>query len=204
MMRIILIAGLMALTTATAGAQQQPYFCPAPEDVWVMDKEFPDAPAWRYEARVRGNALGADSTDFRRQSRPVRVPTRPASSVRGRAPSTTQNRPIVAPMLTHARAVGVDANPFVSNPDMPPVMAALEWVAAEAGQFGSVCRYSLQDGQPGGRNATATIPINRRDCEAQPGTMVWRHDSQVSGWSCDASRTDCLFFCAAEAVLETW
>ena len=75
-------------------------------------------------------------------------------------------------------------------------------MAAEAGQFGSVCRYSLQDGQPSGRNATATIPINRRGCEGQPGTMVWRHDSQVGGWSCDASRTDCLFFCEAEAVLD--
>ena len=47
---------LMALLPASAEARQQPYFCPAPEDVWIMDKEFPEAPGWRHEARVRGNA----------------------------------------------------------------------------------------------------------------------------------------------------
>ncbi|WP_323762481.1 hypothetical protein [Maricaulis sp.] len=60
------------------------------------------------------------------------------------------------------------------------------------------------DGRTDGRNATATIPINRRDCEAQPGTMIWHHDSQVGGQSCDASRTECLVVCGSEAVLESW
>jgi len=202
--RALTVAVLLALAPETAQAQQEPYFCPAPQDVWVMDKEFPDAPAWRHEARVRGNALGAVSTEPGRQARPGRAPLRPATGVRGRSPATTQNRPTVAPMLTHARAVNVQVNAFVSDPDLPPVIAALEWIEAEAGQYGTVCRYSLQDGRTDGRNATATIPINRHDCEAQPGTMVWQYDAQVGGQSCDASRMECLIVCGTEAVLETW
>ena len=195
---------LMALLPASAEARQQPYFCPAPEDVWIMDKEFPEAPGWRHEARVRGNALGALSTESGRQTRPGRVPLRPATGVRGQSPSPTQSRPIVAPMLTHARAVGVEPHAFVSDPDLPPVMAALDWISAEAGQYSLYCRYSLQDGEASGHHATATLPVNRQDCQAQPGTMIWQYDRQVGGQACDASRTACVFVCGTEAVMESW
>ncbi|WP_339336057.1 hypothetical protein [uncultured Maricaulis sp.] len=208
MMRSILTGALtgvlLALLPVSAEAQQQPYFCPAPEDVWVMDKEFPEAPAWRHEARVRGNALGAASTESGRQTRPGRVPFRPATGMRGQSPSSTQNRPIVAPMLTHARTVGVNAHAFAANHDLPPVMAALEWIAAEAGQYRTICRYSLQDGEANGHHATATLPVNRRDCQAQAGTMVWQYDSQVGGQACNASRTECVIVCGTEAVMESW
>ncbi len=202
-MRTILIAALVTLVSASAQAQLQPYFCPDPADVWVVETEFPDAPGYRHAARVRGNELGV-SNSIRRPIPAGRIAAHRATGPRDRSATPTANRARVAPMLTHDRAVGIRESIAPDSPDLPPVIAVLDWVRVEAGSGHLVCRYNLDDDASHGLHATVSIPINRRDCEPLYNTIDWRHDSNVGGEACDASRTSCQFHCGSEPVLESW
>ncbi|WP_295691854.1 hypothetical protein [uncultured Maricaulis sp.] len=203
MMRTFLTAGLMALISASAQAQLQPHYCPDPGDVWVVETEFPDAPGWRHAARVRGNNL--DGSD--RMRRPIpsgRITARPATSPRGQSSTPTANRPLVAPMLTHDRAVSIRESTDPNSRDLPPVIAVLDWVRVETRSSSLVCRYSLDDGASYGRHATVSIPINRRDCLPLHNNTAWSYDSNAGGEVCNEARTSCQFYCSAERVLESW
>ncbi len=212
----------IALLAGTAKAQEWSYFCPPAEDVWVIEKEFPEAPAWTYEARIRGN------TEIMAETAPRRLTSSgllPARSGRGQPSASTRNRPRVAPMLTHDRAILVDDSSayFTELADLPPVMPALEWLRTEVrdiraggSQAQPMCIYALQDGrdhqQFGVRPAEAVIPVNLRDCgEPQSGYLtdqleivtLWEPDRD-GNLVCDTGRTDCHVPCSAELVLERW
>lgn len=212
----------IALLTGAANAQEWPFFCPPPEDVWVIGKEFPEATAWTHEARVRGNTgIMAEIAP----RRPVSAGLRPARSGRGQPSMAAQSRPRQAPMLTHDRAVSVQDSTVsqIDVADMLPVMPALEWLRTEirginidGRQVQPLCIYALQDGrdhqQVGVRPLEAMIPVNLRDCrEPQSGYLTDQLDI-VTLWepdrdgvlACDAGRTACHFPCAAELVLESW
>ncbi|MFY0636961.1 hypothetical protein [Maricaulis maris] len=199
-----LVGGFLAgLVSASAQAQLQPYYCPDPADVWVVETEFPDAPGWRHAARVRGNELGVSDT-MRRPIPSGRITARPATGPRGQSSVPTANRPLVAPMLTHDRAVSIRESTDPASPDLAPVIAVLDWVRVETRSSSLVCRYSLDDGASYGRHATVSIPINRRDCLPLHNNTAWSYDSNAGGEVCNEERTSCQFYCAAEQVLESW
>lgn len=199
-----LVGGFLAgLVSASAQAQLQPYYCPDPADVWVVETEFPDASGWRYAARVRGNELGGSDT-MRRPVPSGRITARPATGPRGRSSAPTSNRPRVAPMLTHDRAVSLRESTDPNSPDLPPVIAVLDWVRVETRSSNLVCRYSLDDDASYGRHATVSIPINRRECLPLHNNTDWGYDSNVGGEACNAARATCQFYCGSERVLESW
>jgi len=208
MRALILVLSFGAASTA-AGAQMQPYFCPPAEGVWVIEREYPEAPAWNYEARVQGNDAAGETTGASRVAAARRAPNRNPRPTRGPGNTPTENRPRVAPMLTHERAVGVadESADWVDNPSLPPVMSARNWLRVEMTSYGIQCRYSLEDGRTHSgavRPVEAVIPINRRNCEPLMNTPDWRYDAMASGQICDTTRNTCQFYCSADAVLERW
>ncbi|WP_421785240.1 hypothetical protein [Hyphobacterium sp.] len=202
-MRIFLSASAI-LMAAPPALSQQSFYCPPPEDVWVVEKEFPEAPAWQYEARVRGHWVA----DARVMRRPVpNGPSPTEARIRG-TPAARSSRPRAAPMLTHDRAVTVDDGSIGADELMPlpPVMAAREWLRVEESGDILRCRYRLDDGR--GLDARfptavdALIPINRQSCT--PNSAGWGFDAALSVEQCNTSRTGCLFICAETPVLESW
>ncbi|MBI1237363.1 MAG: hypothetical protein GC188_11830 [Alphaproteobacteria bacterium] len=212
----------IALLTGSAEAQYQSFHCPPAEDVWIVEKEFPEASGWTHEARVLGNTEIMAETVPRR---PASAGLRPARSGRGQPSMAAQNRPRPAPMLTHDRAVLVQESAIsqIDLAELPPVMPALVWLRTEIrginidGRQGQpACIYALQDGrdhqQFGVRPAEAMIPVNLRDCrEPQRSYLTDQLDIVtlwVPGWDghlvCDASRTACHFPCTSETILERW
>jgi hypothetical protein len=210
----------IALLTGTAKAQDFPYFCPPPEDIWIVEKEFPEAIAWTHEARIRGNAGIMAETAPRR---PASAGLRPARSGRVQPSMAAQARPRPAPMLTHDRAVGVQETTVSQTDlaDLPPVMPALEWLRTEIREINAdggqpSCIYALQDGrdhqQFGVRPVEAVIPVNLRDCREPQRSYLTDQLDIVTLWepdwdgvlACDTGRTACHFPCTSETILERW
>ncbi|WP_420430787.1 hypothetical protein [Hyphobacterium sp.] len=197
-------AALAVLTCAPAALGQQSFYCPSPEDVWIVEKEFPEAPAWQYEARIAGHWVAADVV-VRRS-----VPTgRDASGTRNRpSPAVAASRPRAAPMLTHDRAVNVHEPRAYSGEaiDYPPVMPALEWLGVTFDQSTMVCRYTIDDGRehdpPRSYPSEGRIPVNRQSCG--PNSRGWRYDSMAGGEVCSESRTSCQFTCVDTPILDSW
>lgn len=205
----------IALLTGSAEAQYQSFHCPPAGDVWIVEKEFPESSGWTHEARVRGNTvLMTERSLFR----PAPTGLRPARPGRDQTTVSTRNRPRVAPMLTHDRAISVDDTSahFAELADLPPVMPALEWLHTEFTEDGASCTYTLQDGrdhqQFGVRPAEATIPSNLRNCGEPQREYLDDVNGLVTNWQynsnghlvCDASRTACHFSCTSETILERW
>lgn len=205
----------LSLLTGYAEAQYQPYHCPPAEDVWIVEKEFPEVSGRDHEARVRGNTVIMAEATLRR---PVRTGLRPARPGRSQFSAAAQSRPRVAPMLTHDGAVSVDDSSasYAELSDLPPVMPALEWLRAEFTEYGVRCIYTLQDGrdyqQFGLRPAEGMIPPNLRHCGEPQREYLDDVNGLVTIWRfgfdgnlvCDAGRTICHFPCTPEMILESW
>lgn len=197
-------AVLAVLASAPAALAQQSFFCPPPENVWIVEKEFPEAPAWQHEARVDGHWVTTDLV-VRRSA----LAGRDASGTRNRpSPAVAASRPRAAPMLTHDRTVSVhEPRGYIGEEiDYPPVMPALEWLGVMFNQTAIVCRYAIDDGRehdpPRSYSSEGSIPVNRQSCS--PNSRDWRYDSMAGGEVCSASRTSCQFTCGESPILDSW